>query len=195
MQYKLRPSGRCVPGHPKVQTKLKLKDFLIRGTRGDERLLSLYWFIMFIIIAIAVVSGVVLFYSYPFDVRPAEANLLADKILTCIVNQGYIKQQFLKPAAELSLFDVCGIASQDATHLAYQERRQYGAELKIQGESVLSDGDVRLLRECDIAVVKRNIPICVERNLTVLALTNGDREELVQLTITTAVRKIEQNGK
>lgn len=155
--------------------------------RGDERLLSLYWFVMFVIITIAVVSAVVLFYSHSFDIRAAEAGILADKIIACAIHDGYLDAQFMKQ--DLSLSDSCGIILRDTGHSAYNEREQYGIEF-IAGTNNIHAGDARLLNECGIAIAKKNLPVCAERKLSVL----GENGGFVLVTIRTAVRKVEQNG-
>src|SRR3989338_770987 len=67
---------------------------MVLDKRGDERVLSIYWFIMFIIVAVAVVSGVARFYGAPMDVRIVEAELLADKVIDCVSIQGKLDSGF-----------------------------------------------------------------------------------------------------
>ena len=55
--------------------------------KGDERVLSMYWFILFIIVAVAIVSAVLIFYSYLLFLRiylkiKPLLKILSDYILT-----------------------------------------------------------------------------------------------------------------
>jgi len=61
----------------------------MKGKKGDERVLSIYLFIIYIIVSIGVVSGFLLF-NKPVDIRVLEANILIDKTIECIVNEGEI---------------------------------------------------------------------------------------------------------
>jgi len=61
------------------------------NSRGGERVLSIYWFLIFLVVAIAVVSGVYIFFSKPIDVREAEAGILNDKLINCFIENGKLK--------------------------------------------------------------------------------------------------------
>ena len=59
--------------------------------KAGERVLSIYLFIIYIIVAVGIVSGVLLFFSSSLDIRKAEAEILGDKVIDCLVEQGGLK--------------------------------------------------------------------------------------------------------
>ena len=67
------------------------------GKKAGERVLSIWWFGCVILISVSIIIGVILFYSYSFDVRYKEADILANEVVGCLVKDGF--------AIEVSNFD------------------------------------------------------------------------------------------
>jgi len=59
--------------------------------KAGEKVLSIYLFIIYIIVSIGIVSGVLTFYG-PLDVRGVESGILTDKVIDCLVEQGELKE-------------------------------------------------------------------------------------------------------
>jgi hypothetical protein len=62
--------------------------------KGTDKILSMYWFVILILIAGGIFAMVYIFYGAPYDVREIESNILANKIANCISNQGVINAEF-----------------------------------------------------------------------------------------------------
>lgn len=62
--------------------------------KADERILSIYLFIVYIIVGVGIVGGVLLFYG-PLDVRGLEAGVLSGEVINCLVEQGELKEGVL----------------------------------------------------------------------------------------------------
>ena len=56
----------------------------LKNKKADERYLSIWMFIIWIIIAVGLVWGVTLFFSGSADVRKTEADILNQRILDCL---------------------------------------------------------------------------------------------------------------
>ena len=54
--------------------------FFPKNRIGAEKIISVYWFVILIIIAGAVVAMVSLFYGSPYDVRVTEANIMINQV-------------------------------------------------------------------------------------------------------------------
>src|SRR3989338_10868548 len=67
--------------------------FFPRNRKGAEKIISIYWFAILIIIAGAVVAMVSLFYGTPYDVRDAEANILVNKVSNCLSENGKLNKE------------------------------------------------------------------------------------------------------
>ncbi len=162
---------------------MKIMAKLIGNKKGDERILSFYWFVMFIIIAIGVVSGVINFYGNPLDIREKEASILADKVIECFVDKGIIKEEI----DEGNFEERCGL---DFADINYKDDKQYFAFLKI-GEAEIKAGNMQIEPLCYSAKSRRNKSICSTKKLFVL----NDKNEFVFFEVKTGVLKIKQNVK
>lgn len=171
------------------------------NNRGDERLLSIYLFVIYIIVAIGVVSGVLVFYGSPLDVRTVEAGILNDKIIECLAPQGNLNSELLNE--NFSLTDFCNLNFKDNTQKSAGDE-QYAVKLDLFNfESCLkegSDGKVKcdesgMIKE--ITTGKMNflefcfargdkIPQCSKKEIYLL-----NNEKGVLLRIVSAVGKIE----
>ena len=161
----------------------------IVGKRGDERTLSLYWFVMFVILTIAIVSGVALFYGKPFDVRGAEASVLADALTTCVVQQGHVNAAVFAEGADLE--KVCGLTFDDASRSEYRRKGQYYASVSVGGVEVRGGNiDAPYPAFCNHEGSFKNIPVCVKRNLVAL----DAQGTLTRVDLVAIVAKVEQNG-
>lgn len=145
---------------------------LISEKQGDEKLMTIYWFLILIIITIGIVSAAVHALG-PKDVRDAEAGLLKEKIIDCLIQQGVLNTTVYNSA---DLLELCRINLNDKTG-KYTEI-QYA--IKIDDKTF---GNARWLDNCGIQNVK-----CEET--TVYALSEGKGK---YIEIKTAVLKISQN--
>lgn len=81
--------------------------------KGGEKWLSIWQIFTLAIIAGGIVIGVLMFYSKFIDVRPAEAEIIAEKILNCVNQQGYINPALLHQdsngAYDFDIYKECGL--------------------------------------------------------------------------------------
>lgn len=63
--------------------------------KGTDKILSMYWFIILVLVAGGVFAMVYSFYSAPYDVRETESKILAEKIADCISKNGVINSEFI----------------------------------------------------------------------------------------------------
>lgn len=81
---------------------------LLRNKIGGEKLLSLWWFFVLIVVGSGIVIGVLIYYNSEIDTRAVESEILAEKIISCLVNQGEINENFLNNE-EFDIFQECGL--------------------------------------------------------------------------------------
>jgi hypothetical protein len=169
--------------------------------RGDERLLSIYLFVIYIIVAIGVVSGVLIFYGSPLDVRVVEAGVLNDRIIDCLVPQGNLNNDFLKD--NFSLIDFCNFDFKDNTK-KFAGDEQYAVKIELFNfDSCLKDGSNGKIKCNESEQIKEltagkisflefcfaqgeKIPQCSKKELYLLSNEKG-----VLLRIISAVGKVE----
>jgi hypothetical protein len=70
-----------------------------------EKLLTIWWFFVLALVGGAIVIGVLIYYSGEIDIRKLEAELLSDRILVCLSEQGKLNEEFLKD--DFDIFQEC----------------------------------------------------------------------------------------
>lgn len=167
--------------------KVKLKSIhLLSDKKAGERILSIYLFIIYIIVGVGIVSGVILFRSSNLDVREIEAGILTDKVIDCLVEQGKLRTDFDE---NFDLIGECNFNFKDNTK-KYQGEERYGVKIEsfdfdsgvLKGE--IKVGKTSLLTYCGLEGDK--IPKC---NLKELYVLKGD--EKILLKINSVVGKVE----
>jgi len=85
---------------------MKIKTFF-NDKKAAEKLLSIWWIFVLAVIGGGIVLGVLIYNNAEFDVRYDDANLLAEKIANCLVEQGKINENFLED--DFNIFSECGL--------------------------------------------------------------------------------------
>src|SRR3989344_5442081 len=62
-----------------------------KNKRGMEKIVSIYWFAILIIVAGGIIYMVSIFYGDPYDVRAIESGILTDNIAECLSENGKLK--------------------------------------------------------------------------------------------------------
>jgi len=156
--------------------------------KADERLLSFYWIIMFVIVTVAVVSAVLIFVSSPFDIRETESKLLVDSLVKCISENGVLKENFVNLSNE-GLERKCNLNLKDNTYYGEESNKQYFVAIRFK-EKEYSSGNSNLEALCEGAEQKENIPVCANKKIMLL----DSRGEFVLVNLVAAVRKTEKNA-
>ena len=69
---------------------------LLRNKIGGEKLLSIWWILTLVMVALVIAWGVASFYSAEVDVKKIEAEILANRISDCFFEQGLLIDNLLK---------------------------------------------------------------------------------------------------
>lgn len=165
---------------------------MFKNKKAGQRILSIYLFIIYVIVAGGIVSGVILLRGSSLDVREIEASILTDKVIDCLVKQGRLKEDFFK--ADFDLLVECNFNFKDNTK-KYEGEERYAVRVesfdfdnKKAEENVevgIEVGKTNLLTYCGLEGEK--IPKCDVKQLYVLN-NLGDK---ILLKITSAVGKVE----
>lgn len=166
---------------------------------ADERLLSIYLFIIYIIVAGGIVSGVILFYGSPLEVRELETSLLSDKVIDCLTDKGTINPELSNP--EFDLLKFCNFNFSENTK-KYQGEEQYAVSVKTYSfDSCTKQPDFRILvcaKTLESGVWGRKdflefcnskgnkIPICDIKQVYLL-----DKGNKIVLEVTSSIGKIQ----
>lgn len=77
--------------------------------KGTEKILSIWWFFSLGIIAAGIVLGVLIYYSEDVDIRELEADILSERILNCITEQGYLQDFAVSGLTNEILYENCNL--------------------------------------------------------------------------------------
>jgi len=167
--------------------------------KADERVLSIYLFIVYIIVCVGVVSGVILFYGAGLDVRIAEAGILSDKVIDCLIEKGNLNENVLKD--NFNLLNFCNFDFKDNSGF-YKGDEQYGARIELfdiescnkEEDKIICSNEIKnivagrsdFLQYCGL--VGEKIPKCDKKEI--YTLSNGKK---ILMKIVSSVGQIEKN--
>ncbi len=168
--------------------------------RGDK-ILSIYWFAVLIIVAGGVFAMVYVFYGTPYDVRGIEAGILIDRIADCISYSGRINTGFISNSQPVQKTEVEFLKD---CHLNFKstewEDEQYYTEIKIykledMNNAVFSinAGDNKWLSSCALQGDKEKERLARCARDSFYSLDNANNQYIIK--ILAVVRKSEKNVK
>jgi len=180
---------------------------MIKNKKAGERILSIYLFIIYIIVTIGIVSGVLLVYGSALDVREVEAGILNDKVIDCLVEQGVLKENVFEE--NFDLLDFCNLDFSENEYGVGIKLLDFDSLEELKEEMVFGRDDY--LQYCELKGDK--IPKCDEKEIYILmeegikdysigtvadpdsivGETASDEVERVLLKVQAAVGKSEKN--
>lgn len=80
--------------------------------KAGERYLSPWMFLIWGMVVVAIVAGILIFYSAKADVRQQEAQLLVARVVDCLVEQGHINENFLALKENFDVFKQCSLSGE-----------------------------------------------------------------------------------
>lgn len=168
--------------------KIKIK---ISGKKGSsEKILSLWHFLVFAVIGVGITAGVYMFYSVDIDTRGLEANILYAHLSDCLINQGFVPDNFMKE--DFDILKECRINKGVIDADFYFKVQMTDAD-KIALKTI-SEGKRSFEKDCEIVlsgVKAEKYPKCSLKNESVLYYENN-QVKIATLNILTASN---QNGK
>jgi hypothetical protein len=153
--------------------------------RGTDKMLSIYWFVILLITAAAIVYMVALFYGKPYDIREIEANLLATKVSDCLVQDNYLRLDISDENFKTNFLEAC--------KLNFNVEDSYGGAndqyfIRIEPFGIIA-GNSNLESSCSNKLDDN--PFCIQRSF--YALTHDNQNYTVK--ILSVIRKTEKNFK
>jgi len=152
---------------PKNRRKLKLTIFP-KNCKGGEKLLSIWWFFVLAIVGVGVSASVLIYHSAEADVREIETNILYERIINCVAEQGFLIEGLI--GEDFDIFNKC----------------QLNKEIK--------EGDFSFEKDCEIqegeeGVSAKYYPKCIRKKEIILYYVDNKIEE-VELEILTASNQV-----
>lgn len=160
---------------------------------GSEKVLSIWWFGVLIFVGVGITMGVLIFKNADINVKSLEADILTDKIYSCLVNYGTIADELF-----LNNFDIYSFCSLNKA--VFGEGSKFYFSVKIfdeNGKEVksINGGDNSLRKDCEISkVVKADkYPKCDKMEESAIYYVEG-REKNGRIIILTASNQFGRRG-
>ena len=176
----------------------------MKSKKAAGKMLSLYWFLILLIVAFGIWAMAYAYYSHPSDVRDIEARTLSNKVADCISQKGSLVGELfesgnLKPFTSDAFESFChfNFKAEDVS----EHKDQYYIEIsffdanKIPKFSNIIYGESKIKDFCEKGVEEgqefERLPKCLTRRF--YSLDNNDQQTLVEIYV--GVSKVEKNVK
>lgn len=176
-----------------------------KDKKGTDKLLSLYWFAIILIVSFGIFAMVYVFYSAPYEIREMESEILSNKIADCFSRQGRINPGIFSEKgfnSEFDLFEECNLNFEVEDEYDWEDEEQYFVETEFytlddlrNPKLVLSEGNLNWKPNCFIKNKKQEdferFVKCREERI--YAVDEGSNQFLVKILV--GVAKIEKNAR
>lgn len=148
--------------------------------KAGEKLLTIWWFIVLGVIGGGIGIGVMIYFSATVNTNGVEAGILGERIINCISENGYLKNNTLQ--VNFDIFKECGIDRR-----LFERGSYLYFNVSISGGGlVLANfiaGDYSLERDCSIAskISVSHFAKCDEKIETVF----NDKNEIIKIHVLT----------
>lgn len=143
--------------------------------KASQKLLSVWWFFVLTVVGAGIVIGVLIYYSADADLRKVEADILSERIANCLVEQGYLREDF---SSNFNIFEKCGLKKEvfDSGTSFYLKISVYDETGNLfKNINLIIEGDTSFEKDCQIEekISARYFPRCVEKKELFLYNENG----------------------
>ena len=139
---------------------------IMKNKKGAEKYIYPALVIVWGLIVVAIVIAVVIVFSSDGDFREQEADILASKVLDCIINRGEL--------VDFNGFDVFSECDIDKDFVGGGTDYYFKVDVKGSGDYVkkIEEGYEDLLMQCQIKNEEKQFAQCSERSS--IAFSNGE---------------------
>jgi hypothetical protein len=181
----------------------------LRGKIGGDKVISIYWFAIIVIVAGGVFAMAYNFYGAPYDVREIEVDVFSNKVSDCISFKGVLNKNLFNISTgdfdssfEENFYEYCGLSFETEKEYLWENTNQYFTEVifyDINGEELFKffKGNINLKQDCFVKDKKGNeydiLSKCSEKRFYSVSPLNEDDQYLV--SVLSGIRKSEKNVK
>jgi len=175
---------------------------MIYNKKGEEKIISIYWFVILLLIATGIIIMVNVFYGSPYDVRMMEAEILSEEVANCVEDGGKINSYLLtsedifREDFRDNFLDYCDLNFK--TKHDFEEGQYYISINFTKKENPrkllfeIFEGNPNFKEDCNLDGEKhKKLVQCVQKEFFSL----DEEGEIYSIKIISMVRKTEQNVK
>lgn len=179
-----------------------------KNKKGTDKMLSMYWFAIILIVSFGVFAMVYVFYSAPYEIRGMETEILSNKIADCFSRQGRINPEIFSGEngeefnSGFDLLEECNLNLNVEEDYDWKQEEQYFIEASFYNVGdlsnpgiVLSEGNLNWKPGCFIKDKKeKDFERFVKcREERVYAVDQNSNQYLIKILV--GVAKIEKNAR
>jgi len=174
-----------------------MKNKILKDKRGGDKILSMYWIMILVIVAGGIFGMVYTFYNHPYDVRSVEAEILSGQIANCLSQEGKLISGIFEEGFEESFPETCNLnlENEKGQILEYYVEIDFYDSNNL-GESVfgIKEGNGGILAGCNIQEEKeyKRESKCFEDEFFSFSV-EGETNKLYLIKILSGVKKTEKN--
>ncbi len=160
---------------------------IFKNKTGAEKIMSVYWFVILVLVAGTIVYMVSIFYGNPYDVREIESNILANNIVSCLSENGILNSQINQD----NFLKKCHLNLGNDKDEYYVEVKFYSfGNLKQPLDFKIIEGNINLKSFFETSASSNSI---FESEKSFYVLNEKKKELIVKITL--IIRKTEKNVK
>ena len=149
---------------------------------------SVWWFFVIFVIGAGIAVSVAIYYSAEVDVRWLESDILGERILNCVVDNGYLVEGAFDNE---SFYRDCSL-----NRGKFGRGSNYFFKVWVDSELKIGGGDYSVEKNCDIKkkmiYTTKYFPICSEKRIVILD-SEGNSKILRILAGSKQLGRIESN--
>jgi hypothetical protein len=165
--------------------KKDLNKFFIKGKKGGEKWLSIWWFLVLVIIGGAIAIGVLIYYNSDVNIKRFEADILAERIARCLIENGKLDREFLK--VDFDVFEACNLKKEafgQGSNFYFKISFKRADESSLRAD--IQQGNLAFEKECGIESVTqaKEFPRCSYKDESFFYLAGDGKEQEGKIQIT-----------
>lgn len=130
---------------------------MIKGKKADEKIMSIWMFIIWFAVAFSIVASIAFVYKVEVDIRELQSSAVAERIAECIISKGNLRQDF---SSEFDVFKNCNL-NKESENLYFKISAK---------EIIVESGDKDIAMQCEIRTFAeaKEFGKCVRKKIYVL---------------------------
>ncbi len=180
---------------------IKKRNTSKRINKKGDKLLSVYWFAILVIVAVGIVLMVNTFYGSSYDLRKQEADTLSQKVADCIYFGGEFNPLLINPQGGFredfkdNFLEKCSLnftISEEFQRPPYYTQAEFFSEGDLRKSAFLiSEGNKNWISDCNSTVSSSNLAVCSEKSF----FAKAKDDSIYLIKILSIVGKVTQNTK
>ncbi len=159
--------------------------------KKGERIFSVWWVLSIVFISVVFAGAVYMIYSTDVNIRDEESKILYERIYDCIIENGYVSEDFLKN--DFDIFSVCKLNK----NLFSEGLFAFSISLYDENDNLVQDkfttGFSDISERCVYSRSSKNSPTCFDKKSLVFYF-DSNKIRKGYLEILTVSNNFEKGG-